>query len=140
MKLVNVYVFPILTYGNESWTFYADTKRRIEAFEMWVFRKMGKISWTEKMRNEDVLIKLGVCRKLLVKMKRLKLQYFGHVMRHDTFQKQIVTSKFDGKRARGRPRRTWLDDVKEWTGLGINKYSHIANDRKAWRTLASRPL
>ena len=56
-------------------------------------------------------------------MNRLKLKYFGHVMRHDTLLKQIIISKFDGKRARGRPRRMWLDEVKEWTGLGINDWN-----------------
>ena len=104
-----------------------------------MFRRIAKISWKDRVTNEEVLHKLGVKKELLTKTKTHKLSYFGHVTRHENIQKTILTGRIEGKRGRGRPRRQWGDDVKEWTGMQLSECMSLAKDREAWRVMARRP-
>ena len=91
-------------------------ERKINAFEMWTFRRMGKVSWKDKKTNEEVCTTLNIRPELLKTIKSRKLKYFGHTKRHGSVCRQIMDGKVEGKRKRGRPLRTWIDDVKNWTG------------------------
>ena len=139
LKAVRMYIYPIISYGDETWTFYKDTINKIEAFEMWVYRRLACISWKDRVSNADVLERLGVKRELLSTMKINKLTYFGHIIRHESLQKTILTGKVEGGRGRGRPRRQWYDDVKEWTGNKMSVNIRLAEDRVAWRKVARQP-
>ena len=139
LRLVNCYIYSVLLYGSETWTLNKNLESRIEAFEMWIFRRMGKISWTEKKTNKDVCMLLKVSPSLLNNIKRKKLKYFGHIKRHDTICREILEGKIEGRRARGRQRRTWLDDIRDWTKLSVTECAGRARDRKEWRVISSRP-
>ena len=115
-------------------------EKRICAFEMWIFRRIGRVSWTEKTTNKDVCGKLKVTPQLLATIKARKLIYFGHIVRHRNIQHEILTGRIEGSRGRGRPRRTWNDNIKEWTGRPWNECYRKAQDRKLWRAMARRPL
>ena len=113
LRLTKCYVYSVLLYGSETWTLNRNLEKKIEAFEMWIFRRMGKISWTEKKTNKEVCAMLNIQPTLLKTIQSRKLKYFGHIKRHHTICKEILEGKIEGKRARGRQRRTWLDDIKD---------------------------
>ena len=126
-------------YGSETWTFNKNLEKMIEAFEMWIFRRMGKISWTEKKTNKEVCAMINIQPTLLKTIQSRKLKYFGHIKRHHTICKEILEGKIEGKRARGRQRRTWLDNIKDWTNLSVQECTRQAKNRKKWRVISSRP-
>ena len=140
LKIISLYIYPIILYGDETWTLYTETINRIEAFEMWIFRRLARVSYKDRVTNIEVLRRLGVKRELLARIKKDKLSYFGHVIRHEGIQKTVLTGKVEGRRGRGRPRRKWTDDVREWTGRSMTECSTLAQNRAAWRTIASQPL
>ena len=107
---------------------------------MWCFRKMGAISYKDRVTNEDVLKKLNTERKLLKTIKQRKLRYFGHVKRQNGFLKQTLEGKIQGTRPRGRPRTTWVDNIQEWTGRTKADCTQACKDRCLWSVIASRPL
>ena len=107
---------------------------------MWTFRRMAKISWTERKTNKKVCEMLKLQPSLLMTIKTRKLKYFGHTKRHTSIQNQIMEGTVKGKRSRGRPRRSWMDDVKGWTGLSAAECNAKARDRDEWRTISRRPL
>ena len=139
LRAINLYVYSILLYGDETWTLYVESIKRLEAFEMWIFRRLARISYKDRVTNEEVLRRLGVERRLLSQIKTHKLSYFGHIARHDSLQKTVLTGRMEGKRGRGRPRRQWYDDIREWTGNQLYTNIMLAQDRVAWRGMASRP-
>ena len=140
IRLVKCYIYPIILYGSETWTLLKESEKKIEAFEMWMFRTMAKISWKEKIKNEEVLKRLGVQRELTRTMKIKKLIYFGHTIRHDCLPRTVLTGIQEGRRRRGRPRRTWVNDIKDWTGRRLSECLHLAQDRRTWRSVARRPF
>ena len=97
---------------------------------------MGKISWTEKKTNKEVC---AIQPTLLETIQSRKLKYFGHIKRHHTICKEILEGKIEGKRARGRQRRTWLDHIKDWTNLSVRECIRQAKNREKWRVISSRP-
>ena len=139
LKAVNMYIYPIVLHGDKSWTWYKECSDKIEAFEMWVYRKMARISYTERVKNEDVLKRLKVKKELLNKSKSHKLSYFGHIVRHESIQKTVLEGRMEGSRGRGRPRRQWVDDIKDWSGKQPRECTRLAQDRKAWRRMARLP-
>lgn len=139
LRLVQCYVYSVLLYGSETWTLTKSLEKKIEAFEMWIFRRLGKISWTEKKTNQEVCTMLNVKPTLLRTIKSRKLQYFGHIKRHDSICKNIMEGNVEGKRARGRQRRTWMDDIKDWTNLSLQERNRQAENRERWRVISSRP-
>jgi len=123
-------------YGCESWTSNAADRNRLNAFEMVMHRRMMRISWTEHRTNNSILQELEpACR--LLEVKRRKLRYFGHVVRADNLCTYVLHGIVAGKRRRGRPRRRWTDDIKQWTGIPVAECVQLAKDRSAWRALVS---
>ena len=110
-------VWSVATYGCESWTINAADRKRLNAFEMDMYRRMLRSSWTEHRTNNSILEQLEPARRFLAKVKRRKLQYFGHVVRADNLCTHVLHGIVAGKRRRGRPRRRWTDDIKQWAGI-----------------------
>jgi hypothetical protein len=134
-------VLSVLLYGCESWTLTADLERRIQAFENKCFRRMLGISYREHKTNEyvwqQVSILAGPQELLLSTVKRRKLSWFGHVCRHDALPKIILQGTVDGKRRRGRPRKSWRDNIKEWTGQSMSSLLRVAEDRRRWAAVTA---
>ncbi|GFS13586.1 retrovirus-related Pol polyprotein LINE-1 [Elysia marginata] len=129
-------VSSILTYGCETWTLLADTEGRIQAFEK-CLRKLLRISYKDHVTNESVrelvVAYVGPQEPLLATVKRRKLAWFGHVTRHDSLSKTILQGTVEGKRRRGRQKKAWCGNIKEWTGMVMYELVRSASDRDAWR-------
>jgi len=123
-RLVKALVFPVATYGCETWTLGKAMKNKISAFEMWCWRRMLWIPWTAKRSNTSILGEIKEKMSLVHKVLKHKLTYFGHVVRSDGLEKTFMFG-------RGRPRRRWMDEVMETTGL--LKLKEAARDRVGWR-------
>ena len=119
LRLIKCYVFSVLAYAAETWTYSIEIKRRIRAFEMWTYRRMLKISWTERVTNETVKQRVNVEEELVSVLARRKLKYAGHVLRGSGGGLLSLVSKgfLEGKRGRGRRKKMWNTDIKEWTGM-----------------------
>lgn len=119
IRMVRCYIFPILLYGMESWTLHKETTKRLEAFEMWVYRRMLRIPWTDKITNIDVLRRMGKDTEILFTVKERKLQYLGHISRNQKYGllQLIIQGKIQGKRNVGRRRISWLRNLREWFGV-----------------------
>ena len=105
-----------LSYGAETWTISKTLAGRINAFEMWAYRKMLRLSYTKHKTNEEVLDMLRIEKLLLSNIVKRKCQYFGHLIRQNELQHQLLEGKINGKRSRGRPRITCMNNIKKWTG------------------------
>ena len=138
IRLAKCYIWSTFLYGCETWTMTKEIEKRIDALEMWIYRRIMRIPWTRKKSNIIVLIDAGQrSRKLLAEVKRRQLVYFGHVKRHNTIQKLVLEGKIAGKKARGRPRKSWIENVVATTGNGINECSELALAREEWRSMVS---
>ena len=141
LKLFKSLVLSILLYGCESWTLSAELEKRIQAFEMKSYRRLLHISWAEHKTNVYVRGRItalaGPQEPLLATIRRRKLAWFGHVTRHNTLSKTILQGTVEGGRKRGRPRKSWTDDVKAWTQLKVPELLTEAEDRPRWRRLSS---
>ncbi|CAG9834829.1 unnamed protein product [Diabrotica balteata] len=118
-RMRKCYVYSTLLYEMEAWTFKINSLRRLESFEMWLFRSMLKVPWTAHMSNEQVLHKMGTDRELLKIMKTRKTLYLGHIYRNEKYQllQLLIEGKVEGKRGPGRRQASWLKNIREWTGL-----------------------
>jgi hypothetical protein len=117
VRLLRCYIFSILYYGVESWTLTEAMEKKLEAFEMWLYRRILRISWTDKITNETVLRRVGKEREVMYTIKRRKLEYLGHIMRNSTkyrLLKVILQGKVFGKRGIGRRRISWLKNLRKW--------------------------
>ena len=130
LRLVKCYILTVLTYNCETWTFNKNTEKRIEAFEMWLYRRLGKISWTEKNSNKEVCNRLSVSPTLLSHVQSRKLKYFRHFVRHDSLCKHVLEGKAEGKRQRGRQQLIWTDDIKSWTDRTMQECMFVAKKQK----------
>ena len=119
LRVIKCYIWPILLYGVETWSLKVRTLKRIEAFEMWTLRRMLRISWTEHITNDDVLLRAGVERELLNIVKQRKTSYLGHILRGSRYfiPKLIVQGKIEGRRGPGRKQHSWLRNIREWCGI-----------------------
>ena len=129
----------VFTYGRETWTINKDIENKINAFEMWIFRKVANVKWSDRVTNEDVCVKLNMERKLLETIKTRKLRYFGHIKRHHSIKKEILEGKVNGKRGRGRPPICWEDDVKAWTKMDLSTCTRAVENRDVWREVTRLP-
>ena len=136
-RLVRCYVLSTFLYASESWTLNKDLEDRINALETWIYRRMLKISYLDKVTNEKIfqLVKEG--RTLLTSIKIRKLQYFGHLVRADGFQKFLLEGKIEGVKRRGAQKLTWMANIVKWTGLSFIECLRLAQNRKEWRFLAA---
>ena len=119
-RVLKTYVWSILLYGCESWTITTETRKRLEAAEMWFFRRMLRISWTEKRTNESILEETNQERSLINTIRKRQLKFLGHICRHRGLEFLSLTGKIEGKRSRGRQRITFLESLNSWV-TGNNK-------------------
>ncbi|GFR71987.1 endonuclease-reverse transcriptase [Elysia marginata] len=112
----------------DTWTLPQSKLKKMEAFEMWIYRRLAKISWKDKT-NQEVCEHLGTRRELVNTIKTRKIKYFGYIKRHASFLKDVLEGKVEGSRPRGRQRRRWIDDITEWTGKDIHQCTVEAQDR-----------
>src|SRR5579871_4018617 len=110
---------------------------RIEALEMWIYRRMERISWTEKQANNEVLKTLGMKREILKEIRSRQMKYFVHIKRRNTLLKIILECKVGGLRVRGRQWFRWVDNIKRWTGYSLSECTIRARDRQCWRFIAA---
>ena len=126
--LVKLMVFLVVMYGSESWTMKKAEGRRIDAFELWCWRRLLRVPWTSRRCNQSILKEISPEYPLEELMLKLKLQYFGHLMRRtDSFEKTLTLGKIEGGRRRARQRMRWLDGITDWMDMSLSKLRGVGD-------------